>query len=388
MSNPVLDFKVSIVAPSRIGKTSLVSAILQDTEKLLRGTPLNIRAKDSATGSRLNQHKNQLSGALRVSKYFNGGTVSGTQAPFEFNLLLSGAEPGTQDLNIKLLDFPGGWLPALQYNEGTKEQRECAAFVKDSTVLLLAVDASMIMESTGNEEKQAIDGVLKISETDQIVKEWAKAHNNMPTSILICPVKCESYFSDNGGDQDRSAELYAKVKEVYQGIIETAFEETNGNATILYIPVDTIGFVEVKRAQWSGLDTEDPIFKAEFMRRGTPDQRARTDGKLSIMGAGDVLLAVARQMFYYHQKQQLNRQDTLADRAQRAEDKAKDKDFFQHIYSLFGGTTDNEKKAQEAYQKLGEALGETRSTEGLIEILANVDFGKRVKVCVNHEGVL
>ena len=34
-----MEFKIGIVAPSRIGKTSLVTALLSDSQKLLAGTP-------------------------------------------------------------------------------------------------------------------------------------------------------------------------------------------------------------------------------------------------------------------------------------------------------------------------------------------------------------
>lgn len=129
MSTKVSEFKIAMVAPSRIGKTSLVTAILQDTKELLSGTPLSITPADAKTSARIRQHANQLRGSLR-GREFDAGAMSGTQAAFDFNLLLSSAAEEESSLNLKLLDFPGGWLPNLSHGEGSEEQRECAAFVR------------------------------------------------------------------------------------------------------------------------------------------------------------------------------------------------------------------------------------------------------------------
>ena len=105
-----MEFKIGIVAPSRIGKTSLVTALLSDSQKLLAGTPVVIKANDLKTTAKINQHKSELRGSLREGE-FNTGAMQGTQESFEFNLLLKHTEQDDSNgMVLRLLDFPGGWM--------------------------------------------------------------------------------------------------------------------------------------------------------------------------------------------------------------------------------------------------------------------------------------
>ena len=70
-----------------------------------------------------------------------------------------------------------------------------------------------------------------------------------PALLAFCPVKCESYFSDNGGRVSKSEELLRNFREVYARVIEAVRAEAL-KADVLYAPVDTIGCVEVIDAEW------------------------------------------------------------------------------------------------------------------------------------------
>ncbi len=375
MSNAVSEFKIAMIAPSRIGKTSLVTALLQDTKKLLADTPLSIKAKDAKTSARINQHANQLRASLREHE-FNAGAMNGTEAPFEFNLLLGGQGQNDHGLNLKLLDFPGGWLPNLLYDaDNSQEQRECAAFIRQASMLVLVVDASLVMEASRSNEKKAIDTILQISETQEIVEAWAKERHEdsgEPALILICPVKCESYFNDNGGDRDCAEKLYDKIMDLYGPLVDTIKEQKATKDTeILYMPVDTIGCVNFSHAEWSDLNTNTPVFKPSFCVRG--------NGKQSVFGANDILLAVAKQILNFQEKYQKMIAQLSKDEADNAKNIAKEKSFLEHFCGWFGVETEKEKLAKLAESNAEEAHKAAITTKDLMKALGHKKYGTRVK---------
>lgn len=375
MTNKQSAFKIAMVAPSRIGKTSLITAILQDGKDLLAGTPVSLTPKDAKTTARIAQHANELRGSMRARE-FNAGALSGTQEPFEFNLVLQNKESPQQGLDLQFLDFPGGWLQDLIHGEGTAEQRECADFVRSCTALLLVVDASLVMEASRSAEKRSIDSILKISETEGIVEEWAKARSaapDEPALLLICPVKCESYFDDNGGFQDLSDELYQKtVWEIYEqlfGIVET---DAPAHTEVLYAPVDTIGCVEFSHADWDDLDTPNPVFNPSFRIRGN-------NPKQKVAGASDILLAIAKQIFRYKESMAQQAAQVSLNQAKQEKARAADKNIFETVYSLFGGVTEKDKKAAAAHIVANQQMSQARSATEVLNALASQDFGPRIR---------
>ena len=372
-------FKISMVAPSRIGKTSLVTAILSDVQKLLSGTPIIIKSKDAKTNSRINQHRSELNGSLRAGEFgpeeFDSGAMSGTQEAFEFNLLLKNNNDDNNDLTLNFLDFPGGWMSNIQTEDAIGDHAKCAKFIQESSVLIVVVDASIIIEAASSSQKRAIDIILEVPETENIVRNWAKErakNDNDPALLLICPVKCESYFSDNGGHKDRSDELYrAVVEEVYQQLLPIVNDEAN-HTEILYMPVDTLGCVEFVSASW-GKEKNTPIFSPCFKVRSNP--------KISVKGADDVLIAIAKQLIRNQKKIKNAYAKELTDKSTDATKKAaEDKTWYQKFATaIFNYETDAEENANYLRGKARDAASEARSIGKFLEDLAKCEFGSRVR---------
>ncbi|QCE32790.1 hypothetical protein FAI41_03870 [Acetobacteraceae bacterium] len=374
MSDTNLEFKIAMLAPSRIGKTSLVTALLQDTKKLLEDTPLSLEPKNAKTRVRINQHMNQLRGSLREGE-FDTGAMSGTEAPYYFNLSLGSAIDEAHKLDLTLLDFPGGWVSRGVLLSGeTQEQIQSAEFIKDASVLLLVVDASLVMEAGRAKEKSAIDSILDLYATGEILEAWSKAKKKRPdhpSLVLICPVKCESYFDDNGGTRDKREELFNRTLNLYKDVIETVYKEGPENTEILYMPVDTIGCVEFLSARWD-VNAKPPVFSPSF--------RVCRSGRQSVFGARDILLAVAKQFFHYHEKVQYEKATASITKAEEAQKQAQNKNIFESIFSLFGRVTENEKKAARAAQTADEAIKSSNNVVELLNALCQKDYGPRVKI--------
>jgi hypothetical protein len=287
MDGDKFDFKVGIIGPTRVGKTSLVTAILEDSQKLLAGTPVSIEALGT-TKARIKQHKEELRGSLMAGE-FDPGHLAGTQEPFVFELALS---VDRVSLRLAVLDYPGAWLVSGERTarEESKWQSECEPWLEQSSVLLIPIDAAVGMESTLRAELTAAHSALQISEAEEVARRWAKARKSADERglLILAPLKCESYFNDNGGIRSRSEDLQKRVSELYGYLLEAVRQEAGSLVDIQYQPVDTFGCVEIKRAEWKKSPKDGMVFQAEYL--------VRPPGRVTPKGADGILIAVCKHL--------------------------------------------------------------------------------------------
>ena len=84
-------------------------------------------------------------------------------------------------------------------------------------MLLVPVDAAVLMEATSPRTSARCRGSSPAARSAGRAK-WLSERNgrpNEPALLLLCPVKCESYFADNGGRRDESEKLLSRVRKVY-----------------------------------------------------------------------------------------------------------------------------------------------------------------------------
>ncbi len=288
-------FRVGVIGPSRVGKTSLVAAILRNSQDLLAGTPIEVRANDLATEARISAHRNQLDGALRGGQFLSK-SVRATQEPFVFDLLMSSGDREAS-LEVSILDYPGGWLdPVNRPQLRQKDWEECRDFLRTSTVLIVPIDGTIVMEAVEARHQGMVPAILTTNDVAEVAVSWAKERQERaaqsppePGLLILAPLKCESYFADNGGQQDDADKLRSAVTWYYSELIHRVREECR-TVTILYSPVDTIGCVELVSGQWRR--TEDPP-GAEFHAK----YRVRGAGRIATKGADTILRGVARHVY-------------------------------------------------------------------------------------------
>lgn len=278
---PEITYKVALLGPTRSGKTSLISSALADAQEFLIGTPANFKAVGS-TLKRIQENRQELNGALAAGS-FNPGALAGSQDLTTYDLSLS---VGKSILPIQILDYPGGWL-----TDNTPEFEKVQDWINECNILILPVDAVVAMECKGVEQTIAAMHRLNIAAIEDAVQSWARERiqQSSPGIVLLVPVKCESYFSDRGGKRDQSIALRNRVlAETYKGVVDTVRKENQGRQllSVLYMPVDTMGCVELVTADWEGA----PDGKLECHAR----YRVRTGGQRSVFGAGDILVAIAK----------------------------------------------------------------------------------------------
>jgi GTPase SAR1 family protein len=283
-------FMIGVVGPTRVGKTSLISAILRDSQDLLAGTSVEVQPVDTATAGRLSLYRRALNGSLAAGQ-FVPDAMKTTQEPFVFllNMFAGDRESG---LKMAILDYPGGWLdPTLRPETRESDWQDCREFMSRSTVLIVPIDAAVVMEAAEPRELAAVPAILTTDDVVEVARSWAtrrnEVHDHEPGLLVLAPLKCESYFADNGGLRDESEALEHAVRQTYGDLIRTVRKEAP-QVRIMYSPVDTIGCVELVSADWhaSPDNGHDLEFNAKYRVRHPREQK--------IKGADAPLIVVCR----------------------------------------------------------------------------------------------
>jgi hypothetical protein len=360
-----------------VGKTSLVTALLAESQNMLAGSGVAMHTVGVETEDKLVQNRQQLEGDILAGE-FRPGSLVGTVEPFTFRLKLDPGVPSSE-INIELLDFPGGWLEGpgrKRLEQYGADWEACRAFITQSTILLIPVDAALLMEAVETEQRRALTRLLSTVAVEQVARDWAIERNRRPAEpalLAFCPVKCESYFTDNGGRRNKSTELARRFREVYGGVISAVRAEAP-KAAVLYSPVDTIGCVELIDASWP-LDeqTQQPVFSAAY--------RIREPRKVSRVGVDDVMRAVCRQLVQGRRMLSAEQGETLTDRAQQALRYAeRDEGFFRNIWIwLNGERAAREQAARSRGREAEEAWRRVAALDVVLEQIASARYGPRVQ---------
>ena len=350
----VLEFKIGIVGPSRVGKTTLLTSILENAHDLLAGKSMSFETEDDKTKTIVSDSNNALDGSLYAGE-FDVGALGGTQTPTELNFVLSHSSVSEIQIKVRFLDFPGGLLdnaPARKEEWGT-----CLQWIKNSPILMVPVDASVLMEATNSTHVKSIPSILSLHNVEEVVRCWAKfrkeIHDDSPGTLLFCPLKCESYFNDNGGRRDDSEKLLLAVKKFYGDIISAAKKEYP-QLEIIYSPIDSIGCVEILDGKWQKVAGNGQY---QFF----PSFRVRNQSsKRSVKGADAILINVFRAILSTTKKIKENLEN-LSDeeRKKRIEFMNKDEGVIFNFLNWISGESDRRKtsadESEQIYRKMRDA---------------------------------
>jgi GTPase SAR1 family protein len=312
-------FKIAMCGPSRVGKTSIITALLQEAESIFAEAASTMElVPDERTGKLIARQVTSLQGDISVGE-FNPGSLSGNQSSNEFVLDLQmkikkkwwddfeerifgnsrTKSYFNKSIRWAILDYPGAWLEG---ESPPKDQwQKCQDWVRESRVLIVPVDAAVLMETKMPIHKKARFSILRLYQAEILTRQWAmgrceKKENGM---LILAPLKCESYFSDNGGVVDKSKYLENITKHFYQKLVDTAKKQCqNVSISFQYHPVDTIGCVEIKDSEWVTKNREGEVgqevkpenleFKADYIVREGQGYRP--------LGAADLLLEICKEV--------------------------------------------------------------------------------------------
>lgn len=255
-------WNVTMLGPSRVGKTSLLTALRIAGDDYFAGTPVSVEPENEATRAAFNANDNLMKGEL-ASRKFSPDALPGDLEAHQYGLVVD-AGVDSHQLILRFLDYPGGWLS----NERSSEVKDLLA---DSPTVIVPIDATLLMEGGDGHSNDVVTG-LRLTEVKDKVRFWAKqrAQKGDLTRLILAPVKCESYFKDNGGRRDKADALFGKVQQHYAEIVSAYRDEAGTTADVLYAPVDTIGPIDLMEVEWE----KDEDNKRWRMR---PTYRVRSD---------------------------------------------------------------------------------------------------------------
>lgn len=221
---PRIPMKVCMMGPRAVGKTTILTAVFNDTQENL-GLSTNLLLKaEGDTLVELTERKHQLNAIFAnrtqiTDKPAAGLAATSTVNTFEFAFGLKGKEPRI-DLEIK--DFPGEYV--LDRPEELKQ------FINESSAVFVAIDTPHLMEENGKycEVKNRASVITDFFKKQQITGERL---------VLFVPLKCERYFYE-----DRMDEVLHRVETVYADLIEE-FKKSEKVACAV-TPILTLGDVE------------------------------------------------------------------------------------------------------------------------------------------------
>lgn len=252
---------ISLIAPSRSGKTSLISTIYDTAEdNLNKRGGVNIILKDDSDKERLDQFREQIRnifGDRRSPDLKVGGALAGTseRKVFRFAITFQNKEISNLVLqqNYEIQDIPGGWL-----SEGNRDG--FVEFLHKTRILVIPIDAPILMETFTDEEIQKANSFLETRAVlDLVIKEWLQYFSECgqtEIALFLVPVKCEAYMDDSQKKEvlkKRVMDRYASEVIGYKKLHE------NLNLKVYYVPVETIGGIRFKYGTW-GADSFEQHF--------------------------------------------------------------------------------------------------------------------------------
>ena len=238
-----ITIKVGMVGPSRVGKTSFIASM----HNRINDDAMKLGFSFSANNSQTRNTCIDSLEALKKMASKDGTVIDVSMGPdptvgvknFNFKLYKPKLDE-FPELHFKFTDIPGGW-----YKTG---QSEAENLLKESDILLLAVDSVALMEEDGKYNDARGNDSARIVESITPALSRRPA-GTPPPFVIIVATKAETYLRNSALSNAASSktargrkelgekELRAKIKETYEGlgILKQASIEVKGCA------VETVG---------------------------------------------------------------------------------------------------------------------------------------------------
>lgn len=220
--------KICMMGPRAVGKTTVLTAIFNESKKSFAGSNLVLHAAGD-TGARLSKQSKKLNAIfayLDMSVGEKDRPESGLDATayvstFDFEFGIIGKEPRV-DLQVK--DFPGEYIQ--------NKPEIVSGFIKESVAIIIAIDTPHLMEKSGkfNEVKNRVKEISDFMQTAIETTDSEKL-------VMLVPLKCEKYFNEN-----RMPEVLERIKAEYSQMID-CFSKS-GKVACSVTPIKTLGDVE------------------------------------------------------------------------------------------------------------------------------------------------
>lgn len=176
------EYKITMLGPTGVGKTSLLTAIYEKFEDTAGRLEITIDP-ESTTLLKIQECLSNLKSLTRKSNEVRlqpGEGVRGTAGAtsFYFNMGIRGRSPS---LSLYFQDYPGSWL-----NSNPQEMEQVLDFLRESVAILIPIDATAMMEKNGKYHEY-----INLVTTVTVLLKKAYQNIDSPRLVILAPVKCE-----------------------------------------------------------------------------------------------------------------------------------------------------------------------------------------------------
>lgn len=286
-----MDIKIGMIAPSKAGKTSLMTAVFEDMRARLSGNGDGVLywADTRATQNAITRAIAEFKAWMAGDGDFIVPQLRGTNDVNEYRFSMS--IPNGEDverLAIDIMDYPGGLIGHSGFTDTVQKH------IDESCALLVPIPTDMLMkwhETNGVAARREIRVnaaarcALDVDNVVYLINEWIarRAVNDSPSQLIFVPLKCESYYDDNGGAVDRSEEVNSAVEELYVRNLRVPVQFRKCLEIELHA-VDTYGVTELDRVELCADASGADMLKSSFKKRGEGNE-LRTKGALELLAA-------------------------------------------------------------------------------------------------------
>lgn len=296
--------RACMLGPRAVGKTSVLTSIFAESKEKLAGTQLYIRPYPSHQNTaKLEGYRLMLENAIETN---NPAALPASmdETEFKFEIGTVGNPHANVDLLIK--DYPGEYLTDVA------KQSEVKTFIKESNIVLIAIDTPYMMEGESLNIEKNKPSLIKdfLQQSGETLKDKL---------ILFVPLKCERYFHDGKMD-----DVVKSVKNEY-GELKEFF--TKNNVASYVVSIQTLGGIEFEKM----IENQQPFGISKISKFRIYEKKPVYNPLFCSQPLFYLLTYVA----HYNQWQQTQRKglldkikDTLSAYLR------KDAKFFEEIYSL------------------------------------------------------